>query len=56
MPAIEQIITTIEAVRTTVKPSEGVILLIFDPIVIITRFPKQTSPSEIPMPPHKRIP
>merc|ERR1719483_1883051 len=53
IPAMEQIITTMEAVRTTVNPSEGVILLILDPMVTITLFPKQMSPIEIPIPPHK---
>jgi hypothetical protein len=43
IPVMEQIITTMEAVWTKVNPSDGVIQLIFDPMVTMSLSPKQMS-------------
>ena len=56
IPAMLQTITTTEAVRTTVKPRLGVMRLILEPIVSMTRLPQQTMPREIPSPPQRSTP
>jgi hypothetical protein len=44
MPRSEQSMTTMLAEETTAKPSDGVIAVILDPIVVITRSPNITKP------------
>ena len=55
-PKQEHPMITIDALRTTANPYDGVNRLILDPIVMITRDPKISRPIEIPNPPHSLIP